>query len=91
VKFGPIVFEATSLRVITAGDLHCKKPEPLMSALGHKRTLRHLRPMSALPPKADMVQHDRDVRFVPKADVSLTAGAPATTALLSQKAMTMHA
>jgi hypothetical protein len=26
--------------------------------------------MSALPLKADMVQHDRDVRFVPKADVS---------------------
>jgi hypothetical protein len=26
--------------------------------------------MSALPPKADMVQHARDVRFVPKADVS---------------------
>jgi hypothetical protein len=25
--------------------------------------------MSALPPKADMVQHDRDVRFVPKADI----------------------
>jgi hypothetical protein len=27
---------------------------PLMSALGHKRTLRLSRPMSALPPKADM-------------------------------------
>ena len=26
--------------------------------------------MSALAPKADIVQHDRDVRFVPKADVS---------------------
>ena len=26
---------------------------------------RHVR----LPPKADMVQHDRDVRFVPKADI----------------------
>ena len=26
--------------------------------------------MSALPPKADMVQRDRDVRFVPKADIS---------------------
>jgi hypothetical protein len=26
--------------------------------------------MSALPPKADMVQHDRDFRFVPSADVS---------------------
>jgi hypothetical protein len=25
--------------------------------------------MSALPPKADMVQDDRDVRFVPKADI----------------------
>jgi len=26
--------------------------------------------MAALPPKADMVQHDRDVRKVPKADIS---------------------
>jgi len=25
--------------------------------------------MSALPPKADMVQRDRDVRFVPIADI----------------------
>src|SRR6516165_8191188 len=39
-----------------------------MSALGHKRTLRRFRPMSALPPIADMVQHHHDVRFVPKAD-----------------------
>jgi hypothetical protein len=39
--------------------------------------------MSALPPKADMVQHDRDVRFVPKADVgchSITAFARASNA-----------
>jgi len=40
-----------------------------MSALGQKRTSEYARPMSALPPKADMVQHDRDVRFVPKADI----------------------
>src|SRR5262249_16666723 len=40
-----------------------------MSALGQKRTLGHLRAMSALPPKADMDQHCRDVRFVPKADI----------------------
>jgi hypothetical protein len=26
--------------------------------------------MSALPPKADMVRHDRDVRFVPQADIT---------------------
>jgi hypothetical protein len=25
--------------------------------------------MSALPPKADMVQHNRDIRFVPEADM----------------------
>jgi hypothetical protein len=38
-----------------------------MSALGHKRTLKRWRLMSALPPKADMVQQGPDVRLVPKA------------------------
>ena len=28
--------------------------------------------MSALPPKADIVQHDRDVRFVPKVEIAVT-------------------
>jgi hypothetical protein len=33
--------------------------------------------MSALPPKADIVGHGGDVRFVPKADISLKfAGVP---------------
>ena len=41
-----------------------------MSALGQKQTLRCACPMSALPPKADMDQHCRDVRFVPKADIA---------------------
>ena len=41
----------------------------VMSALGQKRTLTRLFRMSALPPKADMDWHDRDVRFVPKADI----------------------
>ena len=49
--------------------LHGSNFEPLMSALGHKRTSKHVRAMSALPPIADMVQHNRDVRFVPKADI----------------------
>ena len=40
-----------------------------MSALGQKRTLRRVCVMSALPPKADMHQHTRDVRFVPKVDI----------------------
>jgi len=39
------------------------------SALGQKQTLRHLQPMSALPPIADIDQHGRDVRFVPIADI----------------------
>jgi hypothetical protein len=37
-------------------SLRCKSPEPLMSALGQKQTSRHLQPMSALPPKADIAQ-----------------------------------
>jgi hypothetical protein len=36
-----------------------------MSALGQKRTLGQVHVMSALPPKADMDQHSRNVRFVP--------------------------
>jgi hypothetical protein len=41
-----------------------------MSALGQKQTLHHVRPMSALPPKADIPQHRLDVRFVPMADMT---------------------
>jgi hypothetical protein len=44
-----------------------------MSALGHKRTLRRVRAMSALPPKADMDRACGDVRFVPKADICTPA------------------
>jgi len=40
-----------------------------MSALGQKQTSRHLQPMSALPPKADIGTQSRNVRFVPKADI----------------------
>jgi hypothetical protein len=41
-----------------------------MSQMGQKWTLHSIRSMSALPPKADMDQHGRDVRFVPKADLT---------------------
>src|SRR6516162_8353222 len=40
-----------------------------MSALDHKRTLKHVRLMSALPPKADIGTQSCNVRFVPKADI----------------------
>ena len=40
-----------------------------MSALGHKRTLKRLSLMSALPPKADIRRRERDVRYVPKVDI----------------------
>ena len=40
-----------------------------MSALGQKQTSKLVQSMSALPPKADMIQQGRDVRFVPKADI----------------------
>jgi hypothetical protein len=48
-----------------------------MSVLGQKRTLDWRLLMSALPPKADMAQHDCDVRFVPKADKCTAAYLPA--------------
>ena len=41
-----------------------------MSALGQKRTFPNVRPMSALPPKADITECDWHVRFVPKADIA---------------------
>jgi hypothetical protein len=42
-----------------------------MSALGQKQTLDWRPLMSALPPKADMVQLGDDVRFVPIADIDI--------------------
>jgi hypothetical protein len=41
-----------------------------MSALGQKQTSENVWTMSALPPKADIVQHSGDVRFVPKGDIT---------------------
>jgi hypothetical protein len=35
-------------------NLQGSNTQPLMSALGQKQTSRHLQPMSALPPKADI-------------------------------------
>jgi len=46
-----------------------------MSALGQKRTLKRLHPMSALPPKADIAERDHHVRFWPP----LTHGAAFTS------------
>jgi len=36
----------------------------------HTRTSQHIRAMSALPPKADIAERDRHVRFVPEADIA---------------------
>jgi len=42
-----------------------------ISALGHKRTFWEVCATSALPPKADIVGRNGDVRFVPKADIKV--------------------
>jgi hypothetical protein len=52
-----------------SGLVRHSKAWPLMSALGQKRTLTHLLHMSALPPKADIGTQQRNVRFVPLADI----------------------
>ena len=41
----------------------------VMSALGQKQTCAVQKPMSALPPKADMCSATSDVRYVPIADM----------------------
>ena len=50
--------------------LHGSKLELRMSALGQKQTFECVCAMSALPPKADIGRADRDVCFVPKADIA---------------------
>jgi hypothetical protein len=45
--------------------VHHSKIDPAMSALGQKRTWDCRSLMSALPPKADIVQRSGNVRFVP--------------------------
>jgi hypothetical protein len=50
-------------------NLRRKIRQSPMSHMGQKQTLKRLRPTSALPPKADIVQPDANVRFVPKADI----------------------
>ena len=54
---------------VAAGELNSLSRANL-SALGQKQTFAVHQPMSALRPKADMCGAFRDVRFVPKADVS---------------------
>jgi hypothetical protein len=43
-----------------------------MSALGHKQTFAPQKVMSALRPEADIPCSERDVRFVPIADMAST-------------------
>jgi hypothetical protein len=47
------------------GGLHGSNLELFMSAMGHKRTFSEVCAMSALPPKADIRQRTKNVRFVP--------------------------
>jgi hypothetical protein len=58
-----------------------------MSALGHKRTLRRVQPMSAIPPKADIRPRDQDVCFGPCVDGSELARTFFTNAALVGAAM----
>jgi hypothetical protein len=59
---------------------HSVRQYPLWVISGHSD---HIRSMSALPPKADIVEGDRHVRFVPKADVSNRSKADSYSITLS--------
>ena len=51
-----------------------------MSALGHKQTCASQNGMSALPPKADMCDATKDVRFGPMADIRIDLSKPSAKA-----------
>jgi hypothetical protein len=65
-------------------NLRCKHLGSPMSALGQKQTSRPELAMSALPPKADITERVRNVRFVPEADIghyySITSSTAVSTA-----------
>src|SRR6516162_973731 len=72
VTLGPDVLLGTggsSSAALFQATRSSNNPQDPMSALGQKRTLVHVRVMSALPPKADIGTRSRNVRFVPKADM----------------------
>jgi hypothetical protein len=54
-----------------------------MSALGQKQTSEQDWVMSALPPKADIADAMRTVRFVPIADIAHLLGASETIVVFS--------
>jgi len=51
--------------------------------LGQKQTFKRARAMSALPPKADIADAMRNVRFVPKADIQRSIRSPRQRALVA--------
>jgi hypothetical protein len=57
--------------------LHSSNLEPLMSALGQKRTSQSVRPMSALPPKADIADRAQSIVFGLSAHCALKDGGDA--------------
>ena len=64
----PRVVERFGARADSKGK-YSERPSRTRSALGQKRKFTHLRPMSALPPKADIAKRCSNVRLVPKAGI----------------------
>jgi len=60
--------------------------KPLI-ALGQKQTSEDVWAMSALPPKADIAERDRHVRFVPKAESCTAAIDPSLRQVFPDFAM----
>jgi hypothetical protein len=74
-KFGPPLSARSGLQDI---ELEGLSQEPCgatrMSALGQMQTFPNVRPMSALPPIADIGTQPPNVRFVPKAECDRRRG-----------------
>jgi hypothetical protein len=58
--------------------------------MGHEQTSRHVRVMSALPPKADIRQRIEHVCYVPKADINALASNSSSAASIEKELGVPH-
>jgi len=78
-------FVTTQQHRVYEGMLNAMKTGQAACHVRHKQTLSPRNAMSALPPKAKIVKHGGNVRFVPEADVQ-----PTTARLPGQIARTKY-
>jgi hypothetical protein len=63
-------------------EIQAERSRQRMSPSGQKQTSPRSNGMSALPPKADIAEHNHHVRFVPIADINISLAVSAGWVIL---------